>query len=459
MKRRPNLLFLMTDHQRADSLGMTQCGVEVTPNLNRLARESVTFSRAYTTCPLCVPARTALACGKYPTGNGVVFNDWDGVRAGDHKPIHHYLAEAGYDVAHIGVDHIRVKPDLRQRLGFAAWVDPTDHGHYLEAAGLAPPDLEDYRTTIVENQDGSPIKTWYSNTRTGIWPHAAEHFQDSYYCAEAARFIHGNHDKPFALFVCLWAPHPPLVVPEPYASMFAVRDLVLPGNVGKAAEGEPANRRKGIAAQMAEGVSMDAWRRVWSAHLGLVRLADDGIGSVLQALGEAGHADSTITAFTVDHGDHLGQHNMYQKMEMYEQAMRVPLMFRARGCEAGSFNEPVSHLDVLPTLLDLVGLPMPSDIDGTSIAESIRSGSPPPEKTVFCQYSGNPTLGDTRRAAVTRRHKYIYGPADKPELYDLEDDPLEMENLAADETHGDVVRSLHRECAQWAENHGDWVTF
>ena len=86
---KPNILFIMTDHQRADSIGMVQAGTQVAPNLDRLASQGTVFSRAYNTCPLCAPARTALATGKYPTNNGIVFNDWRGIRAGDHKPIHH----------------------------------------------------------------------------------------------------------------------------------------------------------------------------------------------------------------------------------------------------------------------------------------------------------------------------------------------------------------------------------
>ncbi len=119
MSDRRNLLFLMTDHQRFDSLGMVQAGVEVTPCLNRLAAGGTSFQRTWNTAPLCVAARTALATGLYPTRNGVVYNDWKGERAGDHRPLHQYLAEAGYTVAHVGVDHIRVKPGLRERVDMA----------------------------------------------------------------------------------------------------------------------------------------------------------------------------------------------------------------------------------------------------------------------------------------------------------------------------------------------------
>ena len=97
MDSRPNILLFMTDHQRADSLFMEQCGREVTPNLNRLAREGMVFERAYDTCPLCVPARTALATGVYPTKNGVVYNDWKGVTAGGFEPLHKALQKAGYE--------------------------------------------------------------------------------------------------------------------------------------------------------------------------------------------------------------------------------------------------------------------------------------------------------------------------------------------------------------------------
>ncbi len=462
MKGKLNLLFIMTDHQRADSIGMVQGGVEVTPNLNRLAAEGVVFNRAYTTCPLCVPARTALATGKYPTKNGVVFNDWRGIRAGDHKPIHQLLAEAGYDVAHIGVHHIRVKPTIQERVPFVKWIDNSSYNRYLAGKGIdaTPPEgIGAFKREVIENQNGRPARVKYSNTRCAVWEHPAEHFKDIYFCREAVEFLRDRRRNPFALFVYLWAPHPPLRVPEPYASLFDPEGIDLPPNVGLIPEGEPSNRRRGIAAQLAEGVSEREWRRVWAAHLGLVRLADTGIGDILKALEEAGRMDETVILFTVDHGDHLGQHRMYQKMEMYEPAIRVPLIVRVPGCPHRSFDQPVSHLDVMPTLLDLLEIEPPDNLDGTSLLESIASGTSPPDKPVFSQYSGNPTVGDIRRAVITRRYKYVYDPNDTPELYDLEDDPLEMCNLAGDIKHRGVVQRLHEIGKSWAESHGDWVEF
>jgi len=457
-----NLLFFMTDHQRADSIAMVQAGVEVMPALNRLAAQATVFSRAYNNCPLCVPARTALATGLYPTRNGVVCNDWRGDTAGDHRTLFECLADAGYAVAHIGRHHVRVKPELRERLRFAVWNDDGDYARFIQAKGIdwrsEHANLR-FKREIVEFQDGQRVPVRYSNTETGVWPHPAAWSKDSYVCDQAIEFLRGGPAEPFALFVFLRAPHPPLVVPEPYASMFPPDELDLPANVGQASDGEPPGRRRGIAAQLAEGVSMEQWRKVWAAHLGLDRLADDGMGRVLDALDAAGRAEHTIILATSDHGDLLGQHAMYQKMEMYEPAIRIPLLIRAPGCEPRTWDAPVSHLDVMPTLLDLLGIDTPPDLDGVCLAASIRSDAPPPERSVFSQYSGNPTIGDIRRAAITRRHKYVYDPADAPELYDLDADPFEMTNLAADPSHQTLVRELHDECRRWHEEHGDWVDY
>jgi len=457
----PSLLFVMTDHQRADSIAMVQAGVEVAPRLNRLAGEAAWFTRAYNTCPLCAPARTALATGKYPTHNGIVTNDWRGRRAGDHLTLHECLFRAGYDVAHVGIDHIRVEPGLRERIDFAKWIGNSDHAGFLESQGVPwpPPDAERFKREVIENHGGEREAVRYSNTEVALWPHPPEWFKDSFFAQRAVDFLAGGRDRPFALFVYLWAPHPPLWVPEPYASRFDPDHLDLPLNVGRAGDGEPPGRRLGIAAQLAEGLPMAQWRRVWAAHLGLVSLADAGIGRILDALDASGRAEDTIVAFTVDHGDFLGQHAMYQKMEMYEPAVRIPLLLRVPGCTPRTWDAPVSHLDLMPTLLDLLGIDAPPRLDGVSLAASIRSPAPPPERPVFSQYSGNPTLGDIRRAVITRRHKYVYDPAAAPELYDLAADPLEMTNLAADPAHRDLVAHLHDECRRWHEEHGDWVEY
>ena len=461
MTNRPNLLFIMTDHQRADSLGMVQAGVEVTPSLNRLAASATTFERCYTTCPLCVPARTALATGVYPTANGITVNDWRGKRAGNFKPMHQSLCEAGYAVGHVGVDHIRIRPSLGKRVGFAAWASWAEHDRYLDDLGLENFRRrrgDRYKRLVRENQGGQMSPVHYTSPDTGGWPTEAEHFPDQWFGRMGEQFLR-TRTGPFALFLNLWAPHPPLCLPEPYASMLDPARIDLPGNVGVPAAGEPSNRRMGIAAQLADGMDEPRWRKVWAAHLGLLRLADDAIGGVLKALDRAGLADNTLTVFTSDHGDHLGQHGMFQKMEMYEQAARVPLLIRAPHSTPRRFETPVSHLDVMPTVLDYMGLPAAGKLDGVSLRPAVDDGAAPAERPVFSQYSGNGTRGDIRRAVITRRHKYVYDPAAEAELYDLQADPMEMTNIASDPDSAATVAELHALCAQWHRGRKDWVDY
>ncbi len=457
----PNLLFLMTDHQRADSLDMVQAGIEVTPCLNRLARESVRFDRAYNICPLCVPARTALATGKFPTTTGVIHNRSRGQTTGDARPLQQYLAEGGYTVAHVGIQHVSIKPPLQERAPFALWITPKNHQTYLAEQGITDdvsPHQSPFTRGIRERCGDEYVEANFSNTKTAVWPWDAEHFLDNFLVREAARFLASGPTEPFALFVYLWAPHPPLRVPEPYASLFDPDALALPENVGVLPEGEPANRRMGVAAQISEDVPMEQWRRVWAAHLGLVNMADAALGHVLRALEESAAAERTITLFTVDHGDHLGQRLMYQKMEMYEPAIHVPLLIRATGLGHRRIDTPVSHLDIMPTLLDAVGIQDPGDLDGNSLLPHMR-GDTPPERPVFGIYSGSRASGDTRRAVITRRYKYIFDPDDVAELYDLESDPLEMHNLAGDPTCHDILRELHRMCAAWSASHRDPIKY
>jgi len=187
---------------------------------------------------------------------------------------------------------------------------------------------------------------------------------------------------------------------------------------------------------------------------------DELVGSLLRALEETGRSEQTTVLFTSDHGDHLGQHAMYQKMEMYEQAVRVPLLVRHPGASPRTVDTPISHLDLMPTLLDLFGVSHPVGLSGRSIASAIDRGEPLEDRPVFSAYSGNPTVGDIRRAVITRRYKYVYDPDDSPELYDLQSDPLETVNLATDTVSwGHKVRELHEIGRKWALEQGDWVTW
>ncbi len=448
----------MTDHQRADSIYMEQSGVTVTPNLNMLADESCRFTRAYNTCPLCIPARAALSTGIYPTANGAVFNDCKGQTARRHKTIHQYFAESGYAVGHVGINHIKVKPELKSRNFFNKWVDDEDYLSYCKKNNVELSPDKKFRKQVTENRKGVRESGFYSSTETGIYPFATDNFRDIYFCRESVDFI-CRAASPFALFINLWAPHPPLILPRESAEKFDPDKIVLPENVGKSGVKVPPGRQSGVPAQLGAKLSLEEWRKVWAAHLGLVNLADFCIGTILDTLKSSGHYDNTIIVFTSDHGDHLGQHGMYQKMEMYEPAINVPLIIRHPEGKAGQADSVVSHLDIVPTLLDFTNIHPENNFSGDSLADTVINGSPANEKTVFCQYSGNPCIGDIRRAAISQKYKYVYTSNDLPELYDLYNDPLEMNNLAGMERFRKIETDMLKGTAKWHKQHGDFINF
>ncbi len=178
-------------------------------------------------------------------------------------------------------------------------------------------------------------------------------------------------------------------------------------------------------------------------------------GGVLETLSALGERENTIVAFTSDHGEHLGQHNLYQKMEMHEQALRVPLVMAGPGIRPLRCGTPVSHLDLMPTVLELLGLEHPSALDGISLAPALAGDAAVPDRPIFAQYSGNPSLGDIRRCVIRGNQKYIFDPRDKAELFDLAEDPEEMRNLADLPEHQALLGELHELCARWGREHGD----
>ncbi|MCZ7646287.1 MAG: sulfatase-like hydrolase/transferase [Planctomycetota bacterium] len=466
MPTSPNLLFVTTDHQRADSLFMTQAGIEVTPHLNRLARESVNFTRAYTTCPLCAPARTALATGLYPTTTGVTWNEWAGTTAREGKPLHQHLAEAGYDLAHAGMQHVTTAPKLHERVKFSLWLTDQDHGRHLKERGLAnwpADDMEGFKRPILETRfEGQPNPTHLSFVRTAEWPNDEAHFKDLWIVEQALAYLESRRaerEKPFALFVNIWAPHPPLWVPHSWWRKFDRARLDLPPNVGLEGPGEPANRRKGVAGQLGAGVPLEQWREVWGAHLDLVHMADALIGRLWAKVRDLGVDDRTALAFMSDHGDHLGQHAKYQKMEMYEPAARVPLFLRLPGVAPSVIDGPVSHLHVMPTLLEALGQKAPEGLHARSLYADCRAGRLAAEEPVFGQFSGCGGIGDLRRMIVLGPWKYIYDPCDRAELYHVLDDPLELANRAGEPGLAGLQRDLHARLKAWHEAKGDFVKY
>jgi choline-sulfatase len=439
---RPNFLIVMTDQH--DPMRSSAYGHDLvkTPNMDRLAREGVTFGRAYCNTPLCAPGRISFMTGRYVHH----IEAWDNCtpHRSDLVTWTHRLRALGYDAALSGKMHflgpdqlhgfrVQLSVDLhaRQRHAIYCWDDadgPTAPPHpwsHVAEGGLGTSPLLD-----ADDQSERAALT---------------------YLRDPAR-----RDQPFALCVGFLAPHDPWLVPEPYFSMYypdVDMPYVPPGHL----ENLPPAVRTLLTRHRMEGpFTEEQVRRTRAAYYGMVTRLDEQIGRLLDCLDEQGLAENTVVVHTSDHGEMLGEHGLWRKSNFYEQSVRVPLQLRLPGGEhAGRWvDECVSLVDVTATVLDLAGVGPDPDarLDGDSLLPGLRGEVPWPD-CAFSEYTAHGT--DRPRAMVKRgawKLCYGYVPDGPPqlELYDHRTDPGEFANLADRPEHHAVQAQLLAELlAHW----------
>ena len=440
---RPHLIFLMADQLRADVLGpyagpYAHCP---TPNLDRLAASATVFERHLTPSPLCVPARSSIMTGREPSGHGAQINgSGDGAGPGnrlraDLPLLPGHLASSGYDVVHYGVQHVHSDPPLE----LAAGVECRHPRRLsLEDVGL---ETRAFKAPCLSHSTGGDRLFWYSNAATAAWPGPADAFFDMALTDQIVRRIQG-HDpgRPLALFGMYWAPHPPFVVPEPWWSRFNAEALRLPPTVGRWCPGQSLVHLAHLPGEIGAGVPREHWPRVWAAYLGLVAMVDHCLGRVLDALQLRGMLEDALVVFTADHGEMLGCHNLLQKMCMYDEAVRVPLVVRFPGqTQPGRVGVLTTHLDLAPTLCAAAEAPALPDAEGL-----VLSADGPAERrpVLFSEYHGNGVPEAEQWMACSETYKLIDTGPWGVELYDLRADSAEAHNLAGDAAHRPTLEAL-----------------
>lgn len=470
-RSRPPLIFLMADHLRCDVLGPYGDRQTPTPAIDAFSEKAAVFEHHYTTCPLCVPARSSVMTGLYPWQHGAVINGWlprerrYGVVRPDAALLPQRLIDAGYHVAHVGVQHVRTEPDLWQRLPDVEFVGPFNHSEHrkeLDERGLYLGDRSVFRTPVVEYQNGKAVPFPANSPHVAVFPLREELFYDSVLAARMAKAIETHVDradgKPLALFGMFWLPHPPLWAPEEFANLIKPRHVLMPANTGKWYAGMPAMQLLNTPGHLGSHVTMDQWRQAWAMYIGMVALLDKCVGQVLDAVQQAGLFDDAAIAITSDHGEMLGSHGMFQKMCMYEEAARVPLLLKLPGQKHTKRAKALtSHVDLPTTWLNLAGCEPIDESEGMDLRPLAdpHAGSIETRPHVFASFDGNAGRAFHHRMARSHTHKLIHNIGDRAELYDLHDDPRESRNLAGDEEHREVEQELRDALREWMEHVGD----
>jgi len=426
-----NVLFIIADDLRANVLGCYGDAICKTPNLDALASRGMLFNRAYCQGTSCAPSRQSMMFSRYQ-GVGPV-------NLGQH------FRENGWYSARVGkIYHMRVPGDIiagTNGLDVASSWTERFNSPGLEAhtpGDYACLNLNEF-TDSLENRQSTkmPHRMFVSVQYDGDGSDQADYKSAS----KAIELLREHADERFFLAVGLVRPHYPMVAPRQFFEPYPWQQMLLPPQQTGDLDDIP---RLGLASTISSknpiGKYPDNQKRMWSAYYAAVTFMDAQVGRILHELDQLGLRETTAVVFTSDHGYHLGDHQFWQKSNLHEQVLRVPLIVSAHGYPAGKSDSMVELVDLFPTLSDLTGLEVPASVQGKSLVPVLRDPSTVVKKHAISFHQGYSLRDD-------RWHYMRYRDGSR-ELYDMTTDPGEFDNRASDpllvETISDLDRNLDR---------------
>lgn len=428
-----NLVYIMSDQHNRRMLGCYDHPIVQTPNLDALAARGVRFTRAYTNCPICVPARASFATGRYVHEIGY----WDNGSPYDGRVPSwgHRLAAHGHRVTTIGKLHYRSTDD---DLGFPDQRIPM-HVHKGEGDvfGMIRDPMPRVPGASSRILNSGPGESDYSHYDRAIAEQAAAWLRD-----EAA-----GHERPWALWVSFVCPHPPWKAPQEFFDRYPPEKVDLPAGWRdtdwSTHPAMQAHRHRNEAERPFDEATV---RRTIATYYALCTFLDHNVGQVLRAIEDAGLTDRTRIIYTTDHGESLGEHGLWGKSTMFEASVGIPFIMAGPDLPRGTTVEQnVTLVDSFPTILEAVGCP-PSETDDSLPGQSlwpIARGESAPDRPAFSEYhaAGSPT-----GTFMIRRgpYKYVYYVGLPPQLFDLERDPNELQNLADDPAFATTCQEYER---------------
>ncbi|PDH40807.1 MAG: sulfatase [Rhodothermaeota bacterium MED-G19] len=478
----PNIIFIMSDDHAFQAVSAYGHNLNNTPNIDRIAKEGAIFNKGFVTNSICAPSRAVMLTGKHSFINGKVDNiqpyNWN------QPNFAKSLQKGGYETALVGKIHLRGEPQ-----GFDFWSVLPGQGHYYN-----PVFIENGDTIQIEGHV-TPITTeksldWLKNKR--------------------------DQNKPFLLLYHQKAPHRNWMTEEKYLTLFDDKTFDPPSNFfdnyegrGRAAKeqemkidghgywghdfkflsdpftGENTNfdrqlsrlteeqRTKWLDAYTPknnlfrsmnlEGKELAVWKfnRYIKDYLRTIQSIDDGVGEILDYLDSNNLSENTIVIYTSDQGFYLGEHGWYDKRFMYEESLRTPILMRypkeiMRGTE---INQLIQNLDFAPTFLDYAGIKIPKDIQGKSFRKIVNQTHSEWRDAIYYTYYEYPSVHMVKRHYGVRTDRYklmhFYYDIDEWEMYDLEKDPSEMNNVYGDPKYDNIKEMMHRRLQEMREQYGD----
>jgi len=415
---KPNIIFIMSDDHAARAISLYNDELVQTPNIDKIGRDGAVFHNAFCTNSICAPSRATILTGKYSHRNGILDNrtPFDGSQETFPK----LLREAGYQTALVGKWHLHSKPT-----GFNYWNILPGQGDYNDPV-------------LIDNGDTIKHRGYVTDIITDLSLQWLENRDKS---------------KPFCLLTHHKAVHTPNIPPEKYKKLFEDRHIPLPVSFYDSYKGKSKAASKNrigfshkrpnfpkhyrdLPDSIPDELYVEAkYQMIMKDYLSCVKSMDDNIGRIITYLEENKLTDNTILIYTSDQGFFLGEHGWFNKRFMYEESIKMPLVMQypARIKPKTDVNEIILNLDFAPTLLDFAGIDIPVSMQGESFKDILLEEELDPEWRDEMYYHYYEMAFDMAKhyGVRTDRYKliYFYEPIDEWEMYDLQNDPYEMNNI------------------------------
>ncbi|MCG6155608.1 sulfatase-like hydrolase/transferase [Rubinisphaera margarita] len=438
---RPNILFLVSDDQRPDTIAALGNTVIRTPHLDSLVRDGAAFTRAVCANPICTPSRAEILTGC--TGFRIGVTDFGGTVPPKRITIAEAFQAAGYDTCYVGKWHNSGRPSthgyqtvngLFSSGGGRFWKDQVDaHGRPITG----------YRGWIFQTDD----RKLFPEMGVGLTPDISARFADA-----AIEEIERAREQPWFLHVNFTAPHDPLLVPPGFENAYDPEEVPFPKNFQPKHPYDigSSDRDEGLLPSPRTEVDV---REDLAVYYAVISHLDQEVGRILNALEESGQSENTIVVYTSDHGLAVGSHGLRGKQNMYEHTINVPLLIRGSTIPAGKrFPAQVYLRDLYPTLCELAQVEVSEDLDGRSFVPVLQGKRDEIRDQIFGYYR------DTQRMVRRGNWKLIHYPQiGQWQLFDIESDPDELQNRIDEPGCANIARQLKQILSNWQKDVGDPV--
>jgi arylsulfatase A-like enzyme len=450
--KKHNVLFITCDQLRQDALGLYGNRHVKTPNLDALFANGVRFDNMFAAHPVCSPNRGAIATGRWPKVNGLVFNGY--VLPDTETTMMDVFRQNQYTTYGVGKMHF--EPQWNWHSDFASGKGARnpqpekfpwhgfDHCQITEDHRVGP------YATHLEEHGFSPWADIHSaswglqhSTRPSAYP--PEHHQTHWIADQSIRYLR-EHDpaNPFFMWTSFVDPHHPFNPPTPYDRMYDPDQL--PSPIYLEGENEKRNplfsqnqsgRNLGHCTFDGDKMSDRTWREIKAAYYGMISFIDDNIGRIIQTLKEMDEYDNTIFVFTSDHGELLGDHHLLYKFSAFDCVTRVPFLVKRPGLAARRVDALCRSLDIMPTILESTQLPIPGNLNGRSLEKHLDGmAQDDPSDAILIEQQHYHTVR-SKKYRLTVFHNESLG-----ELYDVEEDPENFHNLWESKEHSRIKDEL-----------------